>query len=116
MSATRASVESTGWQDDEHQAQEVVADVVVERRVEIRRTAISCSSLELAAELLVLALEPLVPAEVIDGAMLRGGHEPGARVVRDARLRPLLERGDQRILRQVLGERRRRARSARARR
>src|SRR5260370_6024076 len=36
--------------------------------------------------------------------MLRGGHEPGARVVRDARLRPLLECRDQRVLRQVLGQ------------
>ena len=55
-------------------------------------------------ELLVLALEQLVPAEVVDRAMLRGGHEPGARVARDARLRPLLERGDERILREVLGK------------
>jgi hypothetical protein len=36
--------------------------------------------------------------------MLGGGHEPGARVVRDARLRPLLKRGDESILRQVLGK------------
>ena len=36
--------------------------------------------------------------------MLRGGHEPGARVVRDARLRPLLERGDESVLRELLGE------------
>src|SRR3989475_9598767 len=36
--------------------------------------------------------------------MLRGGHEPGARIVRDARLRPALERGDERVVRQVLGE------------
>jgi hypothetical protein len=52
----------------------------------------------------VLALEPRVPAEVINGTMLGGGHEPGARVVRDARLRPLLKRGDEGILRQVLGK------------
>ena len=87
----------------EDEPQQVVADVVVERRVEIRHGHL-CSRLELAAELLVLALEPLVSPQEIDGAMLRGGHEPGARVVRDARLRPLLERGDQRILRQVLGQ------------
>src|SRR2546430_15720597 len=36
--------------------------------------------------------------------MLRGGHEPGARIVRDARLGPALERADERILRQVLGK------------
>ena len=60
--------------------------------------------LELAAELLVLALEQLAAAQPVDGAVLRGGHQPGARVVRDARLRPLLERGDERVLRQLLGE------------
>src|SRR2546427_3525880 len=36
--------------------------------------------------------------------MLRGGHEPSARIVRDARLRPALERDDERVLRQVLGQ------------
>src|SRR5882724_13113596 len=36
--------------------------------------------------------------------MLRGGHEPGARVVRDTCLRPPLERGHQGLLRELLGE------------
>jgi hypothetical protein len=36
--------------------------------------------------------------------MLGRGHQPGARVVRDARLRPLLQRRDERLLREVLGE------------
>src|SRR5438132_9163937 len=36
--------------------------------------------------------------------MLRGGHKPGTRVVRDARLRPLLERGDQSVLRELFGQ------------
>src|SRR5690242_12773487 len=36
--------------------------------------------------------------------MLRGCHEPGARVVRDPGLRPALERGDEGVLRQVLRE------------
>ena len=46
----------------EHEAQEVVADVVVERGVEIRHGHLLLG-LELVAELLVLALEQLVPAE-----------------------------------------------------
>ena len=46
----------------EHEAQEVVADVVVERGVEIRRGRLLLG-LELATELLVLALEQLVPAQ-----------------------------------------------------
>ena len=87
----------------EHEAQQVVADVVVERGVEIRHGHLLLR-LELVAELLVLALEQLAPAQQVDRAMLGGGHEPGARVVRDARLRPLLERGDQRVLRELLGQ------------
>ena len=51
----------------------------------------------------MLALEPRVSAEMVDRAMLGRGHQPGPRVVRDARLRPLLERSHQGILRQVLG-------------
>ena len=43
----------------EHEAQEIVADVVVERGVEIRRGRLLLG-LELVAELLVLALEQLV--------------------------------------------------------
>src|SRR5437867_7928724 len=83
---------------DEHQAQEVVAHFVVDRSGEIRlRTPLP--GLELGPELLVLALGELAVAQVVDRPMLRGGHEPGARVVRDTRLRPPLQRGDQRILR-----------------
>ena len=87
----------------EHEAQEIVADVVVERGVEVRHGRLLLD-LELVAELLVLALEQLVAAQAIDGAMLGGRHQPGAGVVRDARLRPALERGDQRVLRQLLGQ------------
>ena len=56
------------------------------------------------AKLLVLAFEALVSAPEINGTMFRSGHEPGARVVRDARRRPLLERGDESILCKLLGE------------
>jgi hypothetical protein len=33
--------------------------------------------------------------------MLRGGHEPGTRLVRNARLGPPLERGNERVLREI---------------
>ena len=49
-------------------------------------------------------------------AVLGGRHQPRARIVRDARCGPLLERRHQRVLRQFLGQRRRRAPSARGRR
>jgi len=40
----------------------------------------------------LLALKPLVAAEHVDRAGSFGGsHEPGARIIRDARFRPLLE-------------------------
>ena len=35
--------------------------------------------------------------------MLGGGHKPCARIIRHARLRPLLESGDQSVLRQIFG-------------
>src|SRR6266702_4568255 len=60
--------------------------------------------LHLAGELLVLALEELGAAEVIERAVLRCRHEPGARVVRNARPRPGLERGEESVLRELLGE------------
>lgn len=55
-------------------------------------------------ELIDLASEPLFSAQEIDRTALRDGHQPGARVARDARLRPLLERRDQRILSEILGK------------
>src|SRR5467141_1729725 len=77
----------------EYEAQEVVANVIVDRGFEISHRHLLLG-LDLAAEFLVLALEPLVSAQEIDCAMLRGGHQPGARVVRNSRFRPLLKTGD----------------------
>src|SRR5882762_2332758 len=78
----------------EYEAQEVVANVIVNCGFEIRHGHLLLG-LDLAAEFFVLALEPLVSAQEIDCAMLRGGHQPGARVVRNSRFRPLLKRGDE---------------------
>jgi hypothetical protein len=88
---------------DEHKTQQVVTDVIVERGFEIRHECL-LPGIELTTKLLVLALEELVAAKEINGAMLGGGHEPGTRVLRDARLLPLLERGNQRILGEILGK------------
>jgi hypothetical protein len=52
----------------------------------------------------VLALKPFVSAEGVNRTVLRSGHEPSARVVRDSRFRPLLERGDESVLRKFLGK------------
>ena len=87
---------------DEHESQQVVADVIVDCGVEVRRRFLPV--VQLAAQLLVFALEQLVAAQVIDRAMLRGAHEPRAGIDRNARLGPFLERGDERVLRQILGD------------
>ncbi len=64
----------------EHQPQQVIAHVVVHRRLEIRLGQL-VSHIEFMPQFGMLGLESLVPAQVVDGAMLGGGHEPGARIV-----------------------------------
>jgi hypothetical protein len=86
----------------EHETQEVVADRVIDCGIEIGRGHLLLR-LELVAKLLVLALQPLASAKQVDGPMLCRGHEPGAWVVRDTRLRPSLQCRDERVLRKVLG-------------
>jgi hypothetical protein len=54
-------------------------------------------------ELLLLVLEALGPADGVDGPALGRGHQPGAGVVGHARLRPLFQRGDERVLGELLG-------------
>ena len=87
---------------DEDQPQQVVAHVIVERASR-SGTALLLRASSSWPSSCVLPLVQRAAAEKVDGAMLRGGHEPGARIVRDARLRPPLERRDERVLRQILG-------------
>src|SRR5271163_1848475 len=88
---------------DEHEAKEIVADVVVESRLEIGHRHL-LFGLKLATNLLMLTLVESVPSEMVNGTMLGGGHQPRSRIIRDARLRPLLERSDESVLREFLGE------------
>ena len=60
------------------------------------------AAVQLVRQHLVLAVEHLVAPEAVDGAMLGRGHEPRGGVGRHAGLRPLLERGDEGVLREVL--------------
>jgi hypothetical protein len=87
----------------EDEAEQVVFDVVIEGRVDVGRGPRFVNR-QLVAEQRQLALEPLLAAQVVDRAAFRDGHEPGARVAWDARPGPLLKRGDQRVLRQLLGQ------------
>ena len=72
---------------DEDQPQQVVADVVVEGASSKSGVDGVLRRLHVVADLFVLAIEHLAAAEVIDGPVLGGGHQPGARVARDARRR-----------------------------
>src|SRR5207237_10679883 len=53
---------------------------------------------------LVLGVAVLLAADPSDRAVARGGGEPAAGVRRYAGLRPLLERGDERLARRLLGD------------
>ena len=64
----------TGREDE---AEEVIADVVVEGRIEIRQGP-GLPHLERPAELFLLAFKPLVATVEFDRPPLAGGHEPRA--------------------------------------
>ena len=106
MSATRASARRTGWQAVKIRRRgrrQRRRRAAASRSRQPRRLAgrlISSSTADFA----LVAVRPAVAPKEIDRAILRGGHEPGARVVRNARLRPLLERGDEDVLRELLGQ------------
>ena len=104
VSATRASVRQDRMAGGEHEAQ---ADRRRRRRRARRRDPARPSPAGPRARdraPRACARAACLRRKLVDRAMLRGGHEPGARIVRDARLRPLLERGDERVLRELLGE------------
>ena len=88
---------------DEHEAQQVVADVVAHGGIHHRIDRLLCG-LQCAAELGLLALEERSPAQCVDRPTFRDGHQPGAWVLRYARVRPLLQRGDEGVLREVFGQ------------
>ena len=56
-----------------HQAEQVVLDVFLDHRVEVRAVGV-----ELVAELLVFLLQPLCAADEVDGPVLGCRHEPRA--------------------------------------
>src|SRR5262245_22438976 len=73
---------------NKHGAQEIVADLVIKRGVEIGQRRFLLD-FEFVAEFPMLALEQLVTAEEIDRPMFCSGHEPGPRLVGNTRPRPL---------------------------
>src|SRR5947208_10245956 len=87
---------------DEDEPQEIVFNVLVHGSLDFLGGSFLLR-LKIATDLLVLALEALVAAKKVDGAMLGGGHEPGAGIVRHSRFGPALQRGDERVLREIFG-------------
>ena len=87
----------------EHEPQQIVAHFVVDHGVRI-----GCGHMppgfQFAGEFLVFQIEPFIAAQPVDRAMFRGGHEPRPWIMRDTRLRPLLERRHQSILGEFLGD------------
>src|SRR6185437_596571 len=59
---------------------------------------------EVHLDLAMLVFDPVLAPQDIQSAMLRGGDQPGSRIVRNPRLRPVLERREQSFLRQILGQ------------
>ena len=88
---------------DEDQPQQVVADVVVEQGRAFGQRDI-LPDLELAPDRLVLAAQAAPAGAGGRSPGAADGHEPGARVVRDARLGPLLEGRDEGVLGELLGQ------------
>jgi len=87
----------------EDQTQQIVAHVSVGRVVEIRHRQLLLD-LQLTPQLFLLALQALPAPQAVNRPVLRDGHEPGAGVVWHAGLGPPLQRGDERVLRQLLGQ------------
>src|SRR5258708_2963047 len=81
---------------DEDEAENVVAEVLLVGGVEFGFEICHGGFLlgvEFAAEFFVFALEKFAAAKMVDSAVLGGGHEPGAGIVRDARGGALFQGG-----------------------
>src|SRR5438132_10067212 len=84
----------------EHEAEEVVTDLLVDR---VARIKVLLGPLDVASELFMLAVERLAAPDQVDRAVLRGPHQPGAGPLRHARGGPLLQRSDEGVLCELLG-------------
>ena len=87
----------------EDEAEEVISDVIVECSFEIRHGPL-LTGLEFASEFTVLLLEQLATAKAVNGAVLGSCHEPGARIVWDTGGGPLLQGGDESVLRELFSK------------
>ena len=84
------------------QSEQIVADIVVNRCVEIG-CVVSVGCVRILAQHLVLLLDQGTTTEQIDRAILCSRHEPCARIVWNARRGPPFERDHQCVLRKIFG-------------
>ncbi len=87
-----------GMAGGEDQAQQVVVEIVGVRGLGRRQVV------QRPADLGQLACIRVLTAYEVDGAVLGGGHEPGARIARDTGGRPRGQRGDERVLCELFGD------------
>lgn len=88
---------------DEYQAKEVIAHGVIQRSVELLHARL-LMGIGLSTELVLFALEALPPPQEVDCSVLAGCQEPCAWLVRHSRGRPPLQRSDEGVLRELLGQ------------
>jgi hypothetical protein len=88
----------TGGEDE---PQELVAEIVVHGHVDRFGRAVG-NAVQGPRDLPVFALAHLVATKGVDGAPFGGGHQPGARIGRNAG--PFGQGDDQRVLRRLLGK------------
>ena len=93
-----------GMARGEDEPQQIVADVVIDARRRDRERPTPAASSSSWPSCSCLRSSSFWRRSEIDRAMLRGGHEPCAGIIGNARLGPLLERDHERILREVLGQ------------
>src|SRR6185437_11132456 len=87
----------------EDEPKQIVAHIVVDRCIEIDSVRIT-QRFELSPNVVLLALDNVAMTHRIDRSAFCGRHEPCASIVRNSRSRPLLQRGYERVLREILGE------------
>ena len=85
---------------NEHEAKQIVFNRRVERRFETSHGALF--RLEQRFERSLIALDAFAAAKLVDGAVLRRGHEPCSGIRGNSGARPTFERCDERVLRELL--------------
>src|SRR6266540_6698682 len=82
---------------NEHKPQEIITHVFITVCLMFRCSQLLLN-LDITTDLFILAFEPHISADLINGMMFRGCHEPGTWFIRNTGLWPLLQCRDERTL------------------